>query len=140
MDVNINQLMEMTGKSFRTIKKKLDTAKVDVVRSDGRSDFYPCQVALEALYEQTEKARENLLMAKANREMAEIELARLRGELVEATEVDTEWARIGTLVKNKVLGIASKMKQRYSNVTIEQYEYLDQLLREALEEIADNKG
>ncbi len=63
----------------------------------------------------------------------------LAGELVPAKAVEAEWSALATLVKSKVLGIASKMKQRYSNLSIEQYEYLDQLAREALEELADGQ-
>jgi phage terminase Nu1 subunit (DNA packaging protein) len=82
--------------------------------------------------------------ARTEKEQIQTKLLKLKydelsGELVSAKDVETEWANLATKVKTKVLGIASKMKQRYSDLTLEQYGYLDQIAREALEELADGK-
>jgi phage terminase Nu1 subunit (DNA packaging protein) len=74
---------------------------------------------------------------KIQADLLQLKLDELSGDLVPAKDIEKEWANIATKVKTKVLGISSKMKQRYANLSIEQYDYLDQLSREALEEISN---
>lgn len=61
----------------------------------------------------------------------------LSGKLVPAEEVEQKWADIATRIKNKVLGVASKLKQRHPEISLETYASLDAILREALEELAN---
>jgi hypothetical protein len=81
-------------------------------------------------------------VSKAKREGYEAEMARLKletlqGKLVEVEEVEQRWISIASLTRTKVMGVPSKVKQRIPELTDEQYEVLDMVCREALEELAN---
>jgi phage terminase Nu1 subunit (DNA packaging protein) len=82
------------------------------------------------------EARARLDMAKA--ELAEIDLAERRGELIQAQDVEARLADVFSHCKNKLLGIPSKMRQRDPALTTDQLQLAEKLIREALEELADS--
>jgi phage terminase Nu1 subunit (DNA packaging protein) len=61
----------------------------------------------------------------------------LSGELVPAKEIALAWSKIGNEIKNKMLGVPSKMKQRHADLTIEHVNAIDTLIREALEALSN---
>jgi hypothetical protein len=81
-------------------------------------------------------------VSKAKRETYEAEMARLKleqiqGKLVESEEVEQRWISIASLVRMKVTGIPSKTRQRIPELTDEQYDVLESICREALEELTN---
>ncbi|MBU1566878.1 MAG: terminase small subunit [Proteobacteria bacterium] len=50
MRVTYNQLSEMTGKTYRTIKKYLDSAGVNPIADEGNKIFFDSVDALECIY------------------------------------------------------------------------------------------
>jgi phage terminase Nu1 subunit (DNA packaging protein) len=80
--------------------------------------------------------------ARTEKEVVQAKLLNLKyeelsGKLVDAEEVERTWSEIATKTKNKIIGAASKLKQRHPEISIEIYASLDSILREALEELAN---
>ncbi len=72
-----------------------------------------------------------------NAQLLEIKLQKEKGSLVSVDAVTKSWVNIANTIRTKVLGIPSKAKQRILNFTHEHYEVLDQIVREALEDLSD---
>ena len=69
-------------------------------------------------------------------ELAEIELAEKRGDLVLARDVEARLVNVFSSCKVKLLGIAARARQRDPSLTAAQIAMLDALVREALEDLA----
>jgi hypothetical protein len=69
--------------------------------------------------------------------LAELEYRREAGELVEAADVSKRWADILVRVRTRLLAVPSKVKSARSELTLDQVAVIDQCIRQALEEIAD---
>jgi len=78
------------------------------------------------------KARTEHLKA----EMMEIEKKKLENELVSAREIEDSWVNIVTVVRTKLLGIPTKAKQRLPDLDTNAIACIDDIIREALEELA----
>lgn len=72
----------------------------------------------------------------ARAQLAELKYRERAGQLVEAEEMKAAWIDHITIARTKVLGIPSKFKQRRPHQTLEDLADLDELLREALEDLA----
>jgi phage terminase Nu1 subunit (DNA packaging protein) len=84
------------------------------------------------------EARARLDLAKA--ELAEIELAEKRGELVQAGEVEARLSTVFGRCKTKLLGIPSRARQQDPGLTAAQVALIKSLVREALEDLAAEAG
>ncbi|HET9063662.1 MAG TPA: hypothetical protein VFO62_10275 [Candidatus Binatia bacterium] len=69
-------------------------------------------------------------------DMAELEVAERRGALVPVDEARAEVQERYMLVRTRLLGVPSRVAQRLPHVAGEVVPILDELLREALEELA----
>lgn len=69
-------------------------------------------------------------------DMAELEVAERRGALVPVDEARAEVRERYTRVRTRLLGVPSRVAQRLPHVAGEVVPFLDELLREALEELA----
>ena len=58
------------------------------------------------------------------------------GKLVSAQEVEMRWSTLIVTARNKLLGIPSRARQRSPELTAAQMAVIDELIREALEELA----
>lgn len=72
----------------------------------------------------------------AEAELAEIELAEKRRELVPAKDVESRLVNVFAQCKTKLLGVPSRARQRDPALTGEQVSLIEALIREALEELA----
>lgn len=81
------------------------------------------------------QARARLDMAKA--ELAEMELAERRGELLPAQDVEARLTEEFSQSKTKLLGIPSRARQQDPTLRADQLALLEKLIREALEGLAD---
>lgn len=84
-----------------------------------------------------------VLVSRMRREAHEAELMRIKvdkemGKLIPADEIEKQWVKLATTTKTKVLGIPSKARQRIPELTDSQYAVLEQITREALEEISES--
>lgn len=73
-------------------------------------------------------------------ELLELERKEKEGLLVRASEVEAKWVEVITISRTKVLGVASKAKQRIPDLTQDQIAILEDIVREALEELAEGDG
>jgi phage terminase Nu1 subunit (DNA packaging protein) len=81
------------------------------------------------------EARARLETAKA--QLAEMDLAERRGELVLAREVEARLVGVFSSCKTKLLGVPSRVRQQDPGLTKPQVELIEATIREALEELAD---
>jgi phage terminase Nu1 subunit (DNA packaging protein) len=70
--------------------------------------------------------------------LAEDELRRRRGELIEVAEVATTWHTLVGRARNKLLGVPAKLRQRRPELNLVDLAAVDQLIRESLEDLANN--
>lgn len=84
----------------------------------------------------TERAR----LARSQRELAEIKKARELGELVDAEAVKAGFTNQVTAARNRLLGVPSEAKQRIPHLTIEEIETIEDLVGQALQDVADGAG
>lgn len=72
-----------------------------------------------------------------NADLAEIELARQRGELVLARDVEAKLADAFLRVRTRLLGVTVRAREADPTISDEQHRLYEALIREALEELSD---
>jgi phage terminase Nu1 subunit (DNA packaging protein) len=75
----------------------------------------------------------------ARAEAMELENARKRRDLVPRLEVDLSWSARVVAARTRMLGLPSRAKQRIPHLTGQDIAILESLIREALEELADDR-
>jgi hypothetical protein len=78
-------------------------------------------------------ATERLKTAQAD--LAELNLQEKRGELVSAADVSREWSNILSQARSKLLGVPTRFRQAVPTATTENVATLENLIREALEDL-----
>jgi len=78
------------------------------------------------------RARTEFLKA----ELLEIERAEKEGRLINADDVSAKWAELVTIARTKIMGIPSKAKQRMPDLSADDAVLLEEIVREALEDLA----
>jgi hypothetical protein len=78
--------------------------------------------------------------AAALADIAELDVQVRKGELVAVDEARGDVIERFTVVKTKILGVPSRVKQRLPHVSADDVRVIDDFLREALEELADGIG
>lgn len=69
-------------------------------------------------------------------ELLELDRQQKEGLLVETEKVEHEWVEIVTRARTKLLGIPTKAKQRIPDLDTDAIGVLDDIVREALEDLA----
>ncbi len=117
----------------------LDHGQVVVTDADAAAKQWEAIASIPAGDRNAEfrAARTRREVAMARR--AEIELAQLEGSVVDVDEVRAGVVNKFTIVKTHLLGIPSRMRQRDPTLTAAQITLFDDLIREALTELADDK-
>jgi len=83
--------------------------------------------------ERARREREVRIMAQMDRRQRE-------GELLERAEVERAWSQSVTIAKTALLGVPSRAKERIPHLTLDEIETLTELIRSALEEVANAAG
>ncbi len=84
-----------------------------------------------------EMASAKLRQALADAEMAEVKLALLRGDLVEAERVEAVWANLATAFRGRLLSLPSRAALQTSGLSVKDVERrLDDMIHEALDELS----
>ena len=108
-----SQISDLTGASWRTVRKRLDAAGLSPTR-DGAADMWESTTALRAvlveakpngLDPQQERARKDAAQALKT----EMENLRRAGQLMEASEVTAAWADHISSARSRLLAIPSKL-------------------------------
>ena len=139
--INLQKIEQLTGITFKTIKKRLQDSEVAPLRSEGKSLFYDSRVALPALYAQPraeacDLTAERAKLARAQAEKATVETQKMLGNLVDKEEWCTAWASVFVQLKDRLLSIALKVSSRAANKTAEEvYAIIDAEVRETINEL-----
>ena len=109
-----NQLSEMTGKSWRTVQKRLAAAGIEATRREGNADLFEAPAAFAAIYlpeapKGLDPAQERARRDRATADKLEQELAVRSGELMEAGAVTAAWADHISSARSRLLAIPSKL-------------------------------
>lgn len=141
MELNINQLMDLTGKSFRTIKKLL--GPLEPVREDGKASYWDSREALKLLYptHTSELQQETLLLERARREKLDIEVGQMRGKLIPLEDIKKVVEREYGFVRAQVRQIPSKLAKPMSMISdpMEAFNRLSETVEETLTELTADK-
>ena len=70
-------------------------------------------------------------------ELMELERAEKEGELVRADEVSKTWGDLVAITRTKMMAVPSKAKQRIPEIPADAFVALEEIVREALEDLAD---
>jgi phage terminase Nu1 subunit (DNA packaging protein) len=81
--------------------------------------------------------RGRLIAAQAN--AVEIRVAKESGELAPVRDMELRWSRLIVAARTRLLGLPSRLGQLRPNLTREDLAAVDRLVREALEELADER-
>lgn len=76
----------------------------------------------------------------AKADIAELDLAKRQGELVDAAEARAAVVEAFTRTKTHLLGVGSKLRQRCPHLDPADVRVVTELIREALEQLADAEG
>lgn len=69
--------------------------------------------------------------------MAQMDRRQREGELLERAEVERAWSQSVTIAKTALLAVPSRAKERIPHLTLDEIETLTELIRSALEEVAN---
>lgn len=112
--LSINQLSEVTGKDRRTIKKRL--AGIAPHSEDGRAQYFDAHVVIDLLFAldssqgiDKKLQQEELRIESARREKLEIEVKRLRGEMLPIDVVAKELEMACTYVRAQLFSLPNKL-------------------------------
>lgn len=75
--------------------------------------------------------------AAASATLVELELEEKRGALVRVEDVEAKWADIVAVFRTKLLGVPARARVRDPSLSGKQVTLIDNLIRESLEELAD---
>lgn len=78
--------------------------------------------------------------AKVKREGDELELAKRKGELLQVADARAEVESLVTEIRTKLLGVPSRARQRIPSLTASDVTVIEDLIREAMEAIANAVG
>ena len=142
--VSLTELADLTGKTWRKCRGRLQAAGIETSGREGRSDLYPSESALAAIYEierpsadeldlSTERAR----LAKAQADKTEIENAVRCGELSITTRVVEWYGGMVANAKSRLLQLPDALGQQLDPATAPRIVALARrLIHEALLELA----
>jgi phage terminase Nu1 subunit (DNA packaging protein) len=81
-------------------------------------------------------ADERAKTEKVEREMKEMRLAEMQGQVLKVGEVTASWSAFGQLVRQKVMGLPSKFRQAVPHLTSHDAEMMREQCRELLQDLA----
>ncbi|MBW2053498.1 MAG: DUF1441 family protein [Deltaproteobacteria bacterium] len=144
MEISINQLMEISGMSYRTIKKRLEGLSPE--RKEGRAYLYESTKVLPILFNWKPAKRDLVLneerarLAKEQADAQELKNAQLRGQLIPAADVAEAWSKIVVAVKQHVLALPSRLAQMLETVETRagKQAIMEAEVKKALEALADH--
>jgi len=73
-------------------------------------------------------------------ELLELDRQQKQGLLVPVAEVRLKWIEVITMARTKVMGLPTKAKQRIPELDVTAMDHLDEIVREALEDLAESQA
>jgi hypothetical protein len=136
-------LERLTGFTYRTIRKRL--SDLPSKKEEGREVLFSSKEALPLLFavsdsEEWNLSRERAKLAKVQTEKIELEIGRLRGELVDRKEWLDCWGKALVSFKDKITGVGLRMSGEIFQSQSEEvvYELLCRYSNSALDSIVED--
>ena len=150
--VSYNQLTDLTGFSFRTLKKRMDGLQ-PVGTNRTKANLWDSAEALPLIYawrskaaeeyngktaEKLELTNERAMLAREQRIGQEIKNARERQELIPSSAIAEAWGRIVSAVKRQLLALPGRLAQMLetSGSTDERRAIIEKEIKAILEGLA----
>jgi phage terminase Nu1 subunit (DNA packaging protein) len=141
-------LQKILGVSHETVRRLARDGHLEKI-GRGRYDLLPSlQKYIEHLREvasgrggedeQAELAREKMLLTREQREGQELKNQILRGELVEASKVTLEWARVMASIRSIWLSIPARIRTALPHLRTHEVDSIDRVVRDLLTDMADD--
>jgi len=139
--ISISRLSELTGASTRTVNKRC--AGLERRKGKKNAILFDSKQALPLIYQLDEDdkpdpTKENALLSRERRLKTRVERMVLEGGLVPAAEVVNFCYDMAATIRNKILAIVPKLRNKYPHIDAEILSDIDEDLREALTELADD--
>lgn len=140
MKVNIETLAKWTGIKAETISRRLSARGLNPESTDGRSQFFESKVALPVALGMggPGAARERLDAARAG--LAEFELRKRAGELVEVADLKSTWSSACLSWRDRMRCVPSEATVHVPGFTPAMGRKLLELIDATLTELADGKA
>lgn len=136
--VSLSDLATLTRHDRRTIRKAL--AGVGPAKQDGRTIWYSAPIALAAIYADgggLDPAAEKARLDAARADLAEQELRKRRGELLDAEDVRSTWSRRTLTWKERLRSLPAHATVHVPGFTKPMGRALLRLIDSTLGELAD---
>ena len=125
---------ETLREQWGNARSRMRNVNSRVPKPGGAGDVGKVSKAAEDLPDYNEsRARTEWLKA----ELMELERAEKEGELVRADEVSKAWGDLVAITRTKMMAVPSKAKQRIPEIPADAFVALEEIVREALEDLAD---
>ena len=125
---NTHPSYRQDGAKISAGRKRASSSEPPVVASR------PSQTADPAALPSITESRQITEAYKAK--MAQLEYEQATGQLVNADEFKTQFVTMVTTARTRLLGVPSKAKGRIPHLAVDEIAIIDELIREALEDIA----
>jgi phage terminase Nu1 subunit (DNA packaging protein) len=108
----IAELAILTGRDVRTVARQLGDAGIVALGRKGRAVLYDSELSLRAIYKVGGSTKDRLDSARA--EIAEIDLAERRGEVLATTSVLAIWQKRVLAFRARMLALPSKIAGQFA--------------------------
>lgn len=160
-ELSLNQYQELTGKSYRTIKKRLE--RLDPLRTDGKSVFYQPKEALPLIYSEltethasadetgsgegegfgsgpphVQLTKQRTRVEKLRADKLQLEIDQLKGNLFGAEKIKSDWEEMTGAFRAKMLGLPARVSLQLAQLKTpaEIENLLRRTINEALSELS----
>lgn len=158
--LSLNQLCELTGKTYRTVKKALDGSQIQPARIESGTLYYDPPDALAVIYAPPAWAEDpaglegdgdtsgqprldpiyqKARLDKLRADKVELEVLVMKGKLIPAEKVEETWTKMAGAFRAKILAVSPKVTPKIvaaGGSLIEIERILKQEHNEALAELA----
>lgn len=114
--VSISEVAELTGRTFRTVKRRIEEAGVVPAKRTKKSDLYDSRAVLALLFtaaseggEELDLNAERARLAKEQADKTALENAARRGQMVDALVVVNEWTDQIAAARSRLLATPTKL-------------------------------
>lgn len=134
-----NEFAALCGVTPQSITDWMADGMPGVTKPSKREVAIDIFVALPWVREQRWKPKgdDKARKQKADADIAEMEAAKMRGELIPASAVESEWVKVAHVVRTKILGLPVALRQRVPHLSADDQAVLEALAREICQELAD---
>lgn len=119
MESTYEEMSNMTGKTYRTIRKKI--SGLEPIRKEGGRLYFDTTVALPMIYKDNRQKegldlqQERAKLAKEQRKKTRLQNEEIEGKLINAEEAKEEWTKYILNCRAKLLALPNKITPQVAN-------------------------